>query len=92
MPLDLDELVWPGRHQPVFAANGVVATSQPLAAGVGVAILREGGNAVDAAVAMAAALTVVEAPTSSLGGDAFALVWTASGFTGSTDPVARRPR
>lgn len=75
MPLDLDELVWPGRHQPVFAANGVVATSQPLAAGVGVAILREGGNAVDAAVAMAAALTVVEAPTSSLGGDAFALVW-----------------
>jgi gamma-glutamyltranspeptidase / glutathione hydrolase len=74
-PLKLDELVWPGRHQPVFAANGIVATSQPLAAGVGVEILRDGGSAVDAAVAMAAALTVVEAPTSSLGGDAFAIVW-----------------
>ena len=73
--LNLDQLVWPGRHQPVFAANGIVATSQPLAAGVGVEILREGGNAVDATVAMAAALTVVEAPTSSIGGDAFALVW-----------------
>ena len=73
--LNLDELVWPVRHQPVFAANGIVATSQPLAAGVGTGILREGGSAVDAAVAMAAALTVVEAPTSSIGGDAFALVW-----------------
>ena len=75
MLLNLDELVFPGRHQPVFAANGIVATSQPLAAGIGVEILREGGNAADAAVAMAAALTVVEAPTSSIGGDAFALVW-----------------
>lgn len=75
MDLELDALVWPGRHQPVFAANGMVATSQPLAARVGVDVLRDGGNAIDAAVATAAALTVVEAPTSSVGGDAFALVW-----------------
>jgi gamma-glutamyltranspeptidase / glutathione hydrolase len=73
--LNLDELVWPGRNQPVFASNGVVATSQPLAAQVGLEALAHGGNAVDAAVATAAALTVVEAPTSSIGGDAFALVW-----------------
>lgn len=75
MHLDLEALVWPGRHQPVFAASGMVATSQPLAARVGLDILLDGGNAVDAAVATAAALTVVEAPTSSVGGDAFALVW-----------------
>src|SRR5919106_1321772 len=49
MLLNLDELVWPGRHQPVFAANGIVATSQPLAAGVGVEILPQGGNALGAA-------------------------------------------
>lgn len=75
MPMNLDHLVWPGRNQPILAANGMVATSQPLAAGAGIEVLREGGNAVDAAVAMAAALTVVEPATSSIGGDAFALVW-----------------
>jgi gamma-glutamyltranspeptidase/glutathione hydrolase len=73
--LNLDELVWPGRNQPVFAANGIVATSQPLAAQVGIDVLRDGGNAVDAAVAMGAAATVVEPATSSIGGDVFALVW-----------------
>jgi len=75
MELNLRDLVWPGRNQPVLAAQGMVATSQPLAARVGLDILRDGGNAVDAAVATAAALTVVEAPTSSVGGDAFVLVW-----------------
>jgi len=75
MELNLHDLVWPGRNQPVFAAEGMVATSQPLAARAGLDVLRGGGNAVDAAVATAAALTVVEAPTSSVGGDAFALVW-----------------
>ncbi len=75
MHLDLDALVWPGRHQPVLAMNGMVAASQPLVSSVGLAVLREGGNAVDAAVAMGAATTVVEPATSSIGGDAFALVW-----------------
>ncbi|HSH22326.1 MAG TPA: gamma-glutamyltransferase, partial [Candidatus Caenarcaniphilales bacterium] len=75
MGMNVHDLVWPGRNQPVFAAQGMVATSQPLAAGVGLDVLRDGGNAVDAAIATAAALTVVEAPTSSVGGDAFALVW-----------------
>ncbi len=60
---------------PVYAPNGMVATSQPLAAQAGMSMLQQGGSAVDAAVAMAITLTVVEPASCSMGGDAFALVW-----------------
>ncbi|MGY3715976.1 gamma-glutamyltransferase [Sutcliffiella cohnii] len=63
------------RHT-VFARKGMVATSQPLAAQAGLEILKKGGNAIDAAIATAAALTVVEPTSNGIGGDAFALVWT----------------
>ena len=59
---------------PVFARN-IVSTSHPLAAQAGNRILLEGGNAVDAAIAAAATLTVVEPVSNGLGSDAFALVW-----------------
>lgn len=61
-------------RQPVLAAN-VVATSQPLAAQAGLRMLLKGGNAVDAALAAAMTLTVVEPTGCGLGSDAFAIVW-----------------
>ncbi|GAA4679781.1 gamma-glutamyltransferase family protein [Phytohabitans rumicis] len=62
-------------HKPLYAPRGVVATSQPLAASAGLGVLRRGGNAVDAAVATAIALTVVQPGSNDIGGDLFAIVW-----------------
>ncbi|MEO3742341.1 gamma-glutamyltransferase family protein [Plantactinospora sp. B5E13] len=62
-------------RQPVFAPQGAVATSQPLAAAAGLAVLRRGGNAVDAALATAITLTVVQPGSNDIGGDLFAIVW-----------------
>ena len=62
------------QRMPVLAGN-VVATSQPLAAQAGLQVLRDGGNAADAAVATAAAMTVLEPVSNGLGSDAFCLIW-----------------
>ena len=59
---------------PVFGRN-VVATSHPLAAQAGLRMLLAGGNAVDAAVAAAAAMTIVEPVSNGLGSDAFCILW-----------------
>ena len=71
------------RRSTVYAPEGIVATSQPLAAEAGVGTMRQGGNAFDAAVATAAALNVVEPTSTGLGGDVFALYRTAEGEVGA---------
>lgn len=63
------------RRRVIYAKNGMVCTGQPLAAQAGLRMLLQGGNAVDAAIATAIALTVVEPTANGLGSDAFALVW-----------------
>ncbi len=68
---------FPSRRSPVLGTGGMVATSQPLAAMAGARQLLDGGSAVDAAVAAAAALAVVEPTGCGLGGDAFALCYDA---------------
>lgn len=78
------------QRAPVFARNAV-ATSHPLAAQAGLDMLGRGGNAVDAAVATAMALTVLEPTSNGIGADNFALVWTGGGLHG-LNASGRAPR
>jgi gamma-glutamyltranspeptidase/glutathione hydrolase len=77
-------------RSPVCAEN-VVATSQPLAVQAGLEAMREGGNAVDAALAAAITLTVVEPNNNGLGSDAFAILWDGDALVG-LNASGRSPR
>lgn len=72
---DASSYPYGSRRRVVFARRGMVCTSQPLAAQAGLSMLQQGGNAIDAAIATAICLTVVEPTSNGLGSDAFALVW-----------------
>ena len=69
--LNFDTLYNPyaSRRMTAYAKNGMVATAQPLAAEAGLSVLRKGGNAIDAAIATAVCLTVVEPTSNGIGGD-----------------------
>ena len=66
---------YPSQRYPLYARGGMVNSSSPQASAAGLEALRRGGNAVDAAIAAAACLTVTEPCSNGLGSDAFALVW-----------------
>ncbi len=66
---------YPSQRLPIYAKGGMVNCSSPQASDAGLEVLRRGGNAMDAAAAAAASLTVVEPTANGIGSDAFALVW-----------------
>ncbi|MCI0485563.1 MAG: gamma-glutamyltransferase [Blastocatellia bacterium] len=81
-----------GTRSPVLARNGMVSTSQPLATAAGLRILQQGGNAIDAAIAAAAVLNVVEPLMTGIGGDAFAIVyWKKTGELHGLNASGRAP-
>ena len=73
----MTDLVFSSRRSPVYGRHGIVATSQPLATAAALEVLAKGGNAADAAVAAGAALNVTEPTSTGIGGDMFALFYSA---------------
>lgn len=96
---DTDFASFPSRRSVVHSTKGIVACTQPLAAKCGIEILQKGGNAADAAVAVAAGLNMTEPGSTGIGGDMFCLFYNAktkkvqslngSGRSGKNQTLAR---
>jgi gamma-glutamyltranspeptidase/glutathione hydrolase len=88
----MNALQFPSRRSAILARRGMIATSQPLAAMAGLRVLMDGGNAADAAIAVAAMLNVVEPMSTGIGGDCFALFFdAATGQVTSLNGSGRAP-
>ena len=74
---DAMKYAYPSHRNVVFARKGMACSVSPVASQVGLEILKSGGNAMDAAIAMAVTLPLVEPTGNGLGADCFALVWSA---------------
>ncbi|MEO7908674.1 MAG: gamma-glutamyltransferase [Roseiflexaceae bacterium] len=93
LPFSITGNRYPSRRSVVMSRHGMVGASQPLAAQAGLRILLAGGNAADAAVAVAATLNVVEPMSTGIGGDAFALVYDAASHSvGALNGSGRAPQ
>jgi gamma-glutamyltranspeptidase/glutathione hydrolase len=78
--------------KPAVAAHGMVVSSEPIAADIGLRVLKDGGNAVDAAIAVSAALNVTEGYNSGMGGGCFIMIyWAATGEVFAVDGRERAP-
>ena len=75
LKFDPERYSYPSRRNVVYGRHGMACTSVPLGAQIGVDVMKAGGNAIDAAVAMAAAMPLLEPTSNGLGSDCFALVW-----------------
>lgn len=89
---DVSSYPYNSRRNVVFSNKGMVASSQPLASQAGLEMIKKGGNAVDAAIACAACLTVTEPCSNGIGGDAFSIVWNEGKLYGlnSSGPAPKR--
>ena len=72
---DPQKYSYPSRRNVVYARRAMACTSVPLGAQIGLDVMKAGGNAMDAAVAMAAAMPILEPTGNGLGSDCFALIW-----------------
>ena len=75
MKFNYEDQDYSSNRNVVFSSKGMVSTTQPLASQAGLDILKQGGNAIDAAVAAASSLTVLEPTSNGIGGDMFAIIW-----------------